>query len=253
MQLYDLETQTGLCQEIDRLCDSTDKSYSRLAKTARLNDANGLVVAWIIGADGTWQFDDSNYTDLPVGVGTLEEGLAQYSFAIEFLDIIEVEVKDQNGRWHKLKPIDPAELGDLTWDQYFGVNADGTPYKGLPRNYDKNADGIVLGPAPAGAFVTLVGGLRVTFQRKAVSFTPASTTADDTMQPGFASPFHVILAYMASIPYCMSYKKDRVPAYMQKVGDTVPASGMKKAILDHYGRRQKDVRKVATMKRIRFR
>lgn len=116
----------------------------------------------------------------------------------------------------------------------------GSAAKGMPRFYDKNADGLRLGPAPAATAVTLTDGIRVTFQRTANLFTVATDTSADSTGPGFASPFHVVLAYMASLPYCVSYKKDRVAAYMQKIAT------MKQDLLAFYSRREKDKRKRMT-------
>lgn len=251
MQFYDATTQQGICQEIDRLCDTSDTTYSRLAKTARVNQALEEVVSWIITADGTWQFDDKNFTTLPRGTANLSEGVAQYSFASDYLDIDAVEVLDTSGRWHKLKPLDPQVLGDRSWDEYFN-NTSSANQKGFPEYYDKNADGIVLAPAPTSTALTLTNGLRVTFQRTGSLFTATSATTDDSTQPGFSSPFHVILAYMAAIPYCTQYHPERVSAYLAKVGNTVPPSGLKKGLLEFYARRDKDQRKVMTMKPIRF-
>ena len=246
MQFYDSNGQ-GICAEIDRLCDTTDTTYSRLAKTSRVNNALEQVISWIITADGTWQFDDKNFTTLPRGTATLTEGTNQYSFAADYLDIIRVEVLDLNGRYREIQPLDPEELGGMSWDEYF-ANTTSANSKGFPMWYDKNADGIVLAPAPTSTAVTLTNGLRVTFQRTGSLFTATSATTDDSTQPGFSSPFHVILAYMASIPYCVLYHPERVSAYMAKVGDTTPPTGMKRDLLQFYARRERDKRKTMTTK-----
>lgn len=251
MIFYDSVNKRAICQEIDRLCDSDDTSYPRVDKTSRVNDALEEVVTWIIQADGTWQFDDNNYTTLPRGTGTLIEGQAQYSFASEYLDIIEVEILDNNGLYRKIEPFDPSEFGDLSWDQYFGVDGSGNPKTGWPRVYDKTADGLRLGPAPTATTCTLTAGIRVTFQRTAQLFTVATDTSTDSTAPGFASPFHVVLAYMAAIPYCMSYKPARIAALIAKVGDSDPSTGMKRQILTFYSNREHDVRKQMTSKRPR--
>lgn len=248
MKFYDATYGQGICQEIDRLCDTTDTTYPRKDKTARVNQALETVVSWIITSDGTWEFDDKNFSTIPVGTGTLTEGVAQISFASDYLDIIKVEVKDTQGYWHSVKPLDPKELGGLSWDEYFGANSDGTPKTGFPTHYNKFADGIILGPAPTSTSVTLTNGIRVTFQRTGSLFTVATDTSADNTEPGFASPFHVLLAYMAAIPYCMTYKKDRVGVYLAHVGDTEPRpTGMKAALLKHYARRERDEVSQATM------
>jgi len=67
-------------------------------------------VALIITADGTWQYDDTNYTDLPIGTGTLVEAQQSYSFASEYLEIEIVKVKDIDGNWRTLDLVDDKTL-----------------------------------------------------------------------------------------------------------------------------------------------
>ena len=67
----------------------------------------------------------------------------------------------------------------------------------LPLYYDKVSDDTIkLYPSPTATYCTLTAGLKVHFRRTAHLFTASDTDA----VPGFASPYHVILAYMASIP-----------------------------------------------------
>ena len=102
---------------------------------------------------------------------------------------------------------------------------------GLPIYYDKVSDDTIkLYPGPATASCTLTSGLKVRFKRTAHLFTASDTTA----VPGFQSPYHVILAYMAAIPYCMTYKPNRVPLYEKKVDE------LKKGLIKAYSLRQKD-------------
>lgn len=241
MQLYDATTKRGLCQKIDRLCDTTDTSYPRLNKTAEINDAYEKVVGWILEADGTWQFDDSNYTTLPIGTQTLVASQTAYTFNDKFLEIEEVAVKNSAGDWVILTPIDQSEWGNSPLEEDF-------PTAGMPVYYDKvSEDTIKLYPAPSSANCTLTSGLRIKFRRTASLFTPTSATTADTTEPGFASTYHEILAYMASIPYCVTYKKDRVVAYQNEV------DRIKKELLKHYGQRERDTRAVMTMAPINFR
>ena len=239
-------------QEVHRLTDTTDTSYTRLDITARINQALELVCSWVMQSDGGWQWDDDNYTTNPTGKATLVSGQHEYTFADKLLDIIGVDILDTNGVYRQIKSFDASEVGD-SFDAYFFVK-NGEPTDGWPDYYDKVGNSIYLSHNPTAANVTLANGLRVRFKRTASLFTAVSTTAADTTVPGFASPFHVILSYMASIPYCMSYKPERVAKYQAFVGDTFPRpTGMKKAILDFYGNREKDKRKRATMRGIKYR
>lgn len=203
----------------------------------RINAAYEELVGDIINADGTWQFDDTNHTDLPRGTGDLVEGQESYSFALDYLTIESIEILGTDGVYHKIKPLDPNDLGGLSPQEYFGVTS-GNPRKGFPEYYDVLADSIFLYPAPTSTHVTLTAGIRVWFKRTIDLF----TTADTTQSPGLPAPYHVLLAYMAAVPFCMTYKKDRVPLLEKKVME------MRKALIQFYGLREKDRRKQITFR-----
>lgn len=238
MQFNSHATNLDIVSEIDSLCDSDSTSYPIAAKTRRVNAAYEELIGEIINADGTWQYDDTNHTDLPVGTATLGEAKESYSFASEYLQIEQVKVLNVNGDWMIVKPFDPRDLETtgIAVEEYFGAT-------GLPEYYDILGDTIRLYPAPTETSVTLSAGLKVHFKRTADLF----TTTDTTQQPGLPSTHHILLSYMASIPYCMSYKKDRVPWLAKKTDD------MKKTLLAHYGQREKDRRKVMSTRPIQFR
>ena len=241
MQYQSHATNQDIVSEVKALCDVTDTtSYPIADITRRVNAGLEELVAEIINADGTWEYDDTNWTDLPVGTGTLIEAQESYSFATEYLQITAIKVKDQAGNWQLVKPIDQfadAEgFNGIAIEEYF-------PATGLPRYYDILGDTIRLYPAPTATQVTLSAGLKVHFKRTADLF----TTTDTTQEPGLPSPYHILLTYYAAIPYCMSYKKDRVPWLEKKWMEG------KKSLIQFYSRREKDRRKVMTMKRIQFR
>lgn len=248
MQFYEPTTNQGICQEIDRLCDTTDTSYPRLAKTARVNQGLEELVGEAISSDGVWEYDDTNKTDLPVGTGNLVEGQESYSFAAEYLKIKRIKVKDTGGKWQPLIQLDQQDLDNsgVTIEEYFGTNS-GSPYTGLPTHYDILGDTIRLYPAPTATSVTLTAGLKVDFVRTATLFTATSATTADTTEPGLPSPFHVYLAYYAAIPQCMAYKKDRVALYQNKWNEGV------RKIIKFYSQRNPDRRDNFTMKSISFR
>lgn len=241
MPLYDATNKTGLCQEIDRLCDTTDTSYTRLDKTARLNQSMEELVGEIIMVSGDWQYDDTNHTTEPVGTGNLVADQSSYSFATEYLTIEHIDVKNADGNWYRLDPMDRKDLQGMTPEEYFGT------VSGAPEYYDKVGDTVRLYPSPAAANVTLTAGLRVTFKRAPQAFTAASTTDADTTKAGLPSSYHVLLAYMAAIPYCMSYKPERVALYEKKKDE------LKKKLLAFYGRRQQDKRDYFSTQRVAFR
>lgn len=233
MTISDINSETRL------LCDADSTSYPDAALLRRVNAAYEQVIGWIINADGTWQFDDTNYSDMPVGTGTLVEGQESYTFASEYLDIEQISVKNVNGDWIVLKPLDVKEFKEIAIEEYFGAT-------GIPEYYDKIGDTINLYPAPTSTSVTLASGLKIRFKRTADLYTSAQVTTG-TKEPGFASPYHIILPYMMAVPFCMAYKKDRVPLYEKKVME------LKNEIIDFYGLREKDKRKNLEPDYIEFR
>ncbi len=238
MIFNDVTNSSGLCQEIDALCDSDTTSYPLKDKTRRVNTALEQVVGWLLTADGTWQWDDTNYTDLPVGTIDLIEGQASYSFNDKFLEIEQIEIKDKAGNLTILIPLDEAEINQPIEMMY--------PSAGLPVYYDKVSDDTIkLYPSPTATVVTLTSGLKVHFRRTAHLF--EADGSDTTASPGFASPYHVILAYMAALPYAVTYKKDRVSLFEAKIQQ------LKKELIELYSQRERDKRKIMTFKSTPFR
>ena len=228
---------------INDYCDSDATSYPIASKVRNSNIGYEKLIGRILGSDGLWQWDDTNYTTVPRGTGTLVEGQEQYAFAAEYLEIEHIDILTTTaGVWRRLKPLDRAELGDMTTEEYFGVTSAGNPATGFPIYYDKEGDSIRLYPAPTSTAVTLASGLRVSFKRTADLF----TVTDTTQEPGLPSPYHNLIAVWASIPYCKKYKKDRVPELVKEWDEGI------KEMLAFFGRREKDRRKIMTMGTINY-
>ena len=218
---------SGIVDEIDDLCDSDSVSYPIAKKTRRANTALQDLEVKIIQADGTWQFDDSNYIDLPIGVADLVAGQSGYSFNQEFLEVELVQIKDAQGKWHIIRPIDQEQNESYSLDNYDAGGITGFPFK-----YDKEGDTFTLYPAPSAAFVTLAGGIKVKFKRTASLF----ATTDTTKSPGILSPFHILVAQKAALPFCKTYKPDRV---VQLNADILAGE---KNMIAAYAQRQRDAR-----------
>jgi len=233
-----------LVSMINDFCDSNATSYPIASKVRNGNTGYEKLIGKILEADGDWQWDDTNFTDLPRGTGTLVEGQETYSFASEYLNILMVEVLVDSSPdvFRKLKPLDSLDLGELSPEEYFGQESNGDPKKGMPEYYDKVGDTIILYPAPAATSVTLASGLRVWFQRTADLF----TTTDTSQEPGIPSPYHHLIAVWASIPFNMKYHPERVP-WLEKKWDEGIVN-----MLKFFGKREKDKRHIMTNKSINY-
>ena len=250
MEIYNTTLpHKSLIHEVWDLCDANVKSYPLEKVIRRVNASMETLVAKILTADGTWQFDDTNYTDLPVGTGTLVSGQASYSFASNYLEILEVMVLDTNGIYQRIEPFDPSELGK-SFDEWVS-SASGTVPNGIPLYYDKVGDTIQFDAAPTAAFATLASGLKVRFKRTIKLYTMSDSTTitsgEETVEPGIASPYHVTIAKMSALPFCKSYKKDRVAQLDFDIREEVAD------MIGFYSRREKDVRHQATSHQISFR
>lgn len=248
MQFYDTTNKRAICQAIDRICDSDDTSYPRLDKTAEVNDGLEEIAGRIIAETGNaWiEWDDTNQTDLPTGTGNLVEGQEAYSFSSEYLRIKRIKIKDTNGKWHPIKQIDQQLWQNTTIEQHFGTDDSGDPNTGLSEYYDILGDTIRLYPAPTATSCTLTAGLKMDFVRTCTFFTAVATTAVDTKEPGIPSPYHKLLVYRGSLPYCLKYKKDRV-SWLEKQWD----EGLK-ALLNELSKNNPDHRPIMRNKRISY-
>lgn len=252
MDFYNTSTtENSLVHEIWALCDANITSYPLADVTRRVNAALEELVGKIIAADGQFQYDDTNYTDLPISTGTLVSGQSTYSFASEYLDILEIDILDLQGRYLKITPFDSHELG-MSFDEWVNSSS-GTVPNGFPRYYDKIGDTIRLDRAPTAAYCTLASGLKVYFKRTVSLFVVATEDGTTGTDPGLPSPYHVLLAYKAALPYCVSYKKDRVGGLMKMIGSDNRRDpyygGMTRDLVKFYGLRERDRKKVMTMKK----
>lgn len=231
-------TIADLNLEARALVDADSESYADATLLRRMNIAYEDTVAKIIGCDGRWQFDDTNYSTFPIATTDLVNNRADYQFDTTHLEIERVEVLDNNGIWAELRPIDSSQIG--------GALSEYNKTSGMPCEYDKQGKSLVLYPAPSSTNVTTTAGLKVYFKRTASVFTSAEV-ATGTKQPGFASPFHVILAYKAALPFALANMPSRAPIIMSEI------ARLEKEMVKHYSRRELDRRKGLSMRGINSR
>lgn len=175
-------------------------------------------------SDGSWQFDDLNYTDLPIGVTDLVSGQQDYAFASDVLSVDKILVKDQAGNWLELQPVDIHEkrlASRNIWQLPGSV--------GIPTSYDKFANSILLDPIPN---YNSTGGLKVVFKRNASKF----VYTDTTKEPGIPSLFHPYLARVAALSYLIENGHSSV----NSIGALVIADEQK--IGEWFSKRDNDVK-----------
>lgn len=243
MDFNDTTLKQGLVQDCDWWVNSDVTSYPLADKVRSANMGINEVVGLILGADGRWQFDDTNYTDLPIGTTNLVLNQQDYGIDVSMVDITRVECKDVNGNWQYLVPFDqkdltpplgtPTPIGTLTANATLGGNnyslTEFMNTAGTPIYYDKIANSIFLYPKPS---YNSTGGLKVYFQRKASYF----VVADTTKRPGFANHLHRYISFYMAKDYAVAkmLTGNKIQSLMNEMAT------MKQAIVDFYSARKKD-------------
>src|SRR3990167_4977511 len=103
-------TITEILQEARDQVDADITSYGGTTLLRRVNVAYEDVVSKILGCDGLWQFDDSNYTSFPIATTDMVNSQNDYQFDTTHLEILRAEVKDSAGLWSQLIPIDISQV-----------------------------------------------------------------------------------------------------------------------------------------------
>ena len=171
-----------------------------------------------------WDFDDRNYTDLPIATTDLVDGQQDYSLPSWARRIERAEVLDSDGDYQLLTQIDKSQVGDEAMTEFEET-------AGLPIYYDLVANSIFLYPKPDADDVTLSDGLKVYFNRSVDLF----TSTDTTKEPGFPSEFHRILSAGASYDYVIAEgMTDKLVPLKNMINE------MMGDVSDFYARRDRD-------------
>ena len=198
MQFSDTTNNLGIIQYCEDYCGLGDTGISgdatKLKEFTRYsNRAMRQIWHWIFLAQGLWRYDDSNQTDLPQGTTTLTSAQATYALPDDGITVQRVEIKDENGNWVKLKQLTEDEI-TIAIEEFHDTD-------GQPVYYTLLADTIELFPAPN---YTQAASLKVYFDRGIVEFANTDTTA----VPGFASPYHELVAVGASLEWLIAKRPD---------------------------------------------
>ncbi len=205
-------------------------------QTHLVKKAQSRITSLIMTADGRWEWDDSNQTDLPVGTTNLVSGQQDYSLASTHLGIRRVEVKDTNGNWSQLKPFDNTDYNG----QSITALASQT---GTPSEYDLLGSSVFLLAVPN---YSQSASLKFYFERGPLEFDYTLGTFSDasgglTSTPGFNALYHPL------IPLWMAYDYAIANGLQNANQIFVEIQRLEAALLADYGRRNKDDRPRMTM------
>ena len=221
---------------------TSSTSYSATNLTLAVNRAIERVISLINRNDSKWQYDDSNYTNLPTATATITSGQQQYTLSSTYLTIDRIEIKDSGGSWRRLTQIDQQDLKRNTFNtgasgQLASVSGsdvaialgEATPstgrtgaYKastGVPTEYELIGLRLFLFPVPN---YTQSASLRVYFTRTPLLFDYSDNKfSDDTgsssSEPGFVSLFHDLIPLWTSYDYGLAHGKQNTNQLFQEI------------------------------------
>lgn len=249
MQFSDTTNKNGIIQKCEFFCGLGDAGISgdtTLLKqfTGLINEGYLLTVGWVLESEGNYQWDDSNYTNLPVATLNLVNGQIDYTLptatasegASTFLRLVAVDVKDSSGKYKELRKKGVHD-SEVPLDRQFETD-------GLPQYYEEIGNSIRLYPAPDTSLVTATAGLRFHFERTPDLF----TTSDTTQEPGISAPYHIILPKYASLEWLKVERPDDQRISMYNSDLYTPEIGLRDQMQKHYTNRNRDDKPKMTMK-----
>jgi len=237
LSFSDTTNKDGIIQRIEQELGFPDGYISGEATrlkfwTGSVNLALDRAFHIIFGADGKWQFDDSNHTKNPVIYTDLTINQRIYNFTTDeqsnlLLDIFAVYARQSTtSPYYLLTPGDAQSDGDTDF-------TDGITHNGWPDSYDKTGNGIKLNRTPEST-VTL--GLQLFINREGSYF----ATSDTTKIPGFAGLYHEFLVLEPCYRYARANKLESKETFKRDVLE------LEQRITDYYSRRSRDERTVMT-------
>lgn len=199
-----------------------------------IQPATEYVVAKINKADNTWQWDDTNQSDLKIATATVTSGQKDYTLSTAHLSIDRVEIKDSSGNWTRLKQIDQQDLKGGRSQALAAYQST----SGLPQEYDVAGSSIFLYPTPN---YTQAASLKIYFTRGPLHFDYTTDTFTDSSgsvssSPGFASLFHDLIPLKAAYDYCLMNIPELTGGYLAEI------LRIEKDLECFYGERNRDSR-----------
>lgn len=238
MVFSDTTTNLGIIQACEDYCGlgitGISGDANKLKEFTRYsNRASRKIWHWAFMSQGLWQYDDSNETDLPQGVADLVSGTSKYALPSDALTVRRVDIKNSDGVWDQLRQLTEKDIIGGLEDYY---EDDSTPYR-----YRLIGNTVELFPGPDYAST---GGLKVFFDRDSSDF----ANSDTTKTPGFASPYHDLVAIGASLEWLKAKRPDSNTLGQLKE-DWLRGE---KEVIEFYSNRNKDNKTVIRTKKRAF-
>lgn len=194
---------TDIKNKIYFLTSTNSTSFSDATLVLEANNAMERIVSLINSADGRWQFDDANNTDIPIATTDLVANQQDYSLTTSHLEITRAEIKDSNGNWNKLQPIDQSDVYNQSLTDFMKT-------AGLPIYYDKLGNSLFLYPKPN---YSQTASLKLFFERGPNNF----VSNDTTKIPGFNSLFHDLIPLWVAYNFALANGKANATSLMTEI------------------------------------
>lgn len=197
MKVGPITDSSSLLADITFWTGADSSSYSVADRIRNINEWYRVANSWIWNATGVWEFDDRNYTTLPIATANLVNGQGDYELPSTTQKVLRVDVKDKQGNWRQLQPFDQSQIDGEGYEEFEQTD-------GIPTFYDLMGFSLQLKPAPAGGDVTTTSGLQVHVSRDIDTF----SVSDTSREPGFHPGFHRIVSLGASLDYLIPNDQD---------------------------------------------
>lgn len=190
MRFNDSTNETGIVQEIRFLTGANSGDFTDKDITRSVNLALDTYFDIAMASNSRWDIDDITHSDYAEATATLTSGQADYQMPSELIEIKKVTIKNSDGNWHTLKPVDEMDVDQPLEELY---KTDGTP-----EYYDKRNGSLFLYPAPN---YTQAASIKVHYTRVANYF----LYTDTTKQAGIPRHHHDFLVLFATNRYGMKH------------------------------------------------
>lgn len=192
MPFSESTNKTGIVEATRDYVSADSTAYPINELTRNVNKYYKQIANIIQECDGSWQWDDNNYTTLPIETTNLVQDQKDYTLSDDTRDITGVEVLDETGEvWRKLRKLDRQAM-TTSAEEVFDESSQ-------PLYFEQFGDVLYLYPA---ANYSESGGLKIYTKRLNKLF----VYTDTTKKPGFDEQFHDYLAIGAGYEYARSKK-----------------------------------------------
>lgn len=232
MVLSNTTTRAGLIQDCETLTGLGDKAISgnttKQAEFIRLLNARyRMADTEIWKATGEWDFDDSNQSTLPMATTALVSSQSDYALPSTARKVERVEVKDINGNWNLVYPIDKSQFNEEAMTEFEETD-------GIPKYYDMVGNSLYLYPAPDTSLTSTTSSLKLYAARDIVAFSTTVNGTTSAVEPGFDNHFHRYISLGASHDWCMGKPLQKTPVLKQQLKEITDD------IHEYYGSRHTD-------------